>query len=256
MRLSRRMRVRTQHSRRWQDCEQCQGQGCGGQSSWYRSRRKTISLDMNGALSLFLFVCCISLLGGSSVHVDGFLFQRQRSIRGLQLYREQPAIDTVGMMNLQQLPFMTMHPIFSSVELKMNDDSMDENDEGDGREDREGDEDILGKNREEPVVLHDLNWRVEKLRLEEANTRRFLKSGPRFLPYEECRKWVKAWNRWETETEWKNWIDEGEKRNSYIPARPDEYYGNRGEWKSWDHFLGVEKKKDEGDCEEESDDFQ
>jgi hypothetical protein len=53
------------------------------------------------------------------------------------------------------------------------------------------------------VVMEDLNWRVHKLRLEEANTRRFLKAGPRFLPYEECRKWVQAWgNRWQSASEW------------------------------------------------------
>ena len=53
------------------------------------------------------------------------------------------------------------------------------------------------------VVLEDLDWRVAKLRLEEANTRRFLKAGPRFLPYEECRKWVQAWGqRWQSAQEW------------------------------------------------------
>ena len=52
------------------------------------------------------------------------------------------------------------------------------------------------------VVIDDLNWRVEKMRLEEANKRRFLKSKPRFLPYEECRKWVQAFGRWATEEDW------------------------------------------------------
>ena len=53
------------------------------------------------------------------------------------------------------------------------------------------------------VVIEDLNWRVEKLRLEEANTRRFLKAGPRFLPYGECKKWVQAWGeRWTSANEW------------------------------------------------------
>ena len=53
------------------------------------------------------------------------------------------------------------------------------------------------------VVIEDLNWRVEKLRLEEANTRRFLKAGPRFLPYSECCKWVQAWGqRWSSSKEW------------------------------------------------------
>ena len=68
------------------------------------------------------------------------------------------------------------------------------------------------------VVLADLNWRVEKLRLEEQNRKRFLKSKPRFLPYEECRKWVKAWHRWENEQDWRDWIAMGEKRNAYIPV--------------------------------------
>lgn len=88
------------------------------------------------------------------------------------------------------------------------------------------------------IDFSDLGWRVEKLRLEEANTKRFLRAGPRFLPYSECRKWVKAWNRWETKEDWLMWIDEGEKRNSYIPSRPDKYYGNLGHWRGWDHFLG------------------
>jgi len=78
------------------------------------------------------------------------------------------------------------------------------------------------------VVLKDLNWRVEKLRLEEQNTKRFLKSKPRFLPYEDCRNWVQAWGaRWENEQDWRDWIAMGEKRNAYIPSRPDEYYGDQ-----------------------------
>jgi len=84
------------------------------------------------------------------------------------------------------------------------------------------------------VVLEDLNWRVEKLRLEEANKRRFLKAGPRFLPYAECQKWVQAWGlRWTSEEEWKDWIASGEKRNSYIPSRPEEYFTRTGDWISW-----------------------
>ena len=94
------------------------------------------------------------------------------------------------------------------------------------------------------VMLDDLNWRVEKLRLEEQNIQRFLKSGPRHLPYEECRKWVQAWNRWDTEDDWREWINMGEKRNTYIPASPDEYYGRLGQWISWDHFLGKAEPPD------------
>jgi hypothetical protein len=52
------------------------------------------------------------------------------------------------------------------------------------------------------VLIDDLNWRVEKLRLEESNTRRFLKAKPVYLPYEECSKWVQAFGRWTTEEDW------------------------------------------------------
>ena len=52
------------------------------------------------------------------------------------------------------------------------------------------------------VVIDDLNWRIDKLRLEEENKRRFLKAKPRFLPYEECCKWVQAFGRWNSQEEW------------------------------------------------------
>jgi hypothetical protein len=68
------------------------------------------------------------------------------------------------------------------------------------------------------IVLEDLSWRVEKLRLEEQNTKRFLKARPVFLPYEECCKWVQAFGRWKTEDDWRDWIAMGEKRNAYIPV--------------------------------------
>jgi hypothetical protein len=77
----------------------------------------------------------------------------------------------------------------------------------DNEEDEEEDEEepiLVADVRGRPagIVIEDLNWRIEKLRLEEANTRRFLKAGPRFLPYEECCKWVQAWGRWQTQDEW------------------------------------------------------
>lgn len=122
------------------------------------------------------------------------------------------------------------------------------------RDGDEGSEEIWGGDGDLDApseAIDDLSWRVAKLRLEEENTRRFLKAGPRFLPYDECRNWVMAWNRWDTEEDWKEWIREGEKRNAYIPARPDEYYGKLGHWISWDHFLGKEKVN-EASCTEDS----
>jgi hypothetical protein len=91
--------------------------------------------------------------------------------------------------------------------------------------DDDDDDDFLGEELDTAgIVLDDLLWRVEKLRLEEQNTKRFLKSKPRFLPYEECCKWVQALNRWKTEDDWNEWISMGEKRNAYIPVRTLFYF--------------------------------
>eukprot|EP00980_Cylindrotheca_fusiformis_P019019 scaffold6388_cov62-Cylindrotheca_fusiformis.AAC.1 len=85
------------------------------------------------------------------------------------------------------------------------------------------------------------------MRLEEQNKQRFLKAKPRFLPYEDATKWVQAWGqRWKTKQDWQDWIMMGEKRNSYIPSRPEEYYRRTGEWISWDHFLGVNRESSPG----------
>ena len=91
---------------------------------------------------------------------------------------------------------------------------------------------------EDGELIPDLQWRLAKAKLEEAHTKSFLRSKPRHLAYDECRKWVMAWHRWDSEEDWREWINMGEKRNAYIPARPDEYYGALGQWISWDHFLG------------------
>ena len=75
------------------------------------------------------------------------------------------------------------------------------------RESDEKDEDIADFGEDDlqvaGVVIEDLNWRVEKLRLEEANKRRFLKAKPVFLPYEDACKWVQAWGqRWMSSEDW------------------------------------------------------
>jgi len=100
------------------------------------------------------------------------------------------------------------------------------------------DEEFLEGAGEDGELIPDLQWRLAKAKLEEAHTKSFLRSKPRHLAYDECRKWVMAWHRWDSEEDWREWINMGEKRNAYIPALPDEYYGALGQWISWDHFLG------------------
>jgi hypothetical protein len=40
----------------------------------------------------------------------------------------------------------------------------------------------------------------------------------------------------ETEEEWLEWIQDGEKRNPYVPSNPDAIYADSG-WAGWDDFL-------------------
>ena len=40
---------------------------------------------------------------------------------------------------------------------------------------------------------------------------------------------------------------DGEKRNSYIPSDPEEYYMRVGGWRGWEHFLGVEDEEEDGE---------
>jgi len=66
-----------------------------------------------------------------------------------------------------------------------------------------------------------------------------LKAKSIFLPYEEASLWASHQNMWSCKSEWRAWINQGEKRHPYIPSRPDKYYKTRGEWEGWGKFLGV-----------------
>jgi len=81
------------------------------------------------------------------------------------------------------------------------------------------------------------------MKLEEANTRRFLKSRPRFFAYEQCRKWVDAQNRggamWRSKDDWDDWISMGEGKPSLVPSEPEEHYSRLNMWVSWNHFLSI-----------------
>ena len=116
-----------------------------------------------------------------------------------------------------------------------NDDDDDDDDDADDWDHPIGGEAILSE-----AEQGDMLWRLAKVKLEAQNTARFLKARPRFLPYQDCRKWVQAWSRWKTKEDWYSWISLGEKRNAYIPSEPDKYYSQTGDWKGWPHFLGME----------------
>ena len=85
--------------------------------------------------------------------------------------------------------------------------------------------------------MQDFAWRAEKIRLEEANTKSFLKRKPRKLPYLDARRWVQTNLGASTKEEFYDLVANGNVRSPYLSKRPDEYYTQTGDWKGWDHFL-------------------
>ena len=80
--------------------------------------------------------------------------------------------------------------------------------------------------------------RVARMRLEEENTRRFLKSGATFLTYEKCKEWIQQNGYgWKSKEEWDDYISLGENVQWFISSDPEGYYKNSG-WISWTDFLG------------------
>ena len=96
-------------------------------------------------------------------------------------------------------------------------------------------EDVTGFDDE---TMETLQIRITRLRLEEENTRKMLKSRPRKFPYEECKKWAQAQNMFHSEEEWFEYINRGENLCVYIPSDPETYFRNQGTWISWEDFLG------------------
>lgn len=91
-------------------------------------------------------------------------------------------------------------------------------------------------------MLDGLNWRAAKMKLEEENTRRFLKRKPVKLPYLDARKWVQRNLGPDTKEEFDDLVANGNLRTPYIPKQPEQYYSETGDWVSWDHFLTWDPK--------------
>mmetsp|Transcript_1500 Transcript_1500/g.3335 ORF Transcript_1500/g.3335 Transcript_1500/m.3335 type:complete len:180 (-) Transcript_1500:47-586(-) len=78
------------------------------------------------------------------------------------------------------------------------------------------------------------NIRVAKARLQHAHDRAVLKRKPRYLPFQECRRWARA--MWmQNEIDWEDWLNDG-RRNPYVPSQPDVVYADSG-FSTWHDFL-------------------
>ena len=92
--------------------------------------------------------------------------------------------------------------------------------------------------------MKQVNSRAEEIlveqartKLEEENTKSFLKRKPLKLPYEDARRWVQGNLGCNTKEEFEDLVENGNLRTPYIPKRPEEYYTRTRDWVSWEHFL-------------------
>jgi hypothetical protein len=105
------------------------------------------------------------------------------------------------------------------------------------------------KNKNNMVVIDELSWRVAKVRLEEANTKRFLNRKPLKMSYFQSRQFIQRnWGPIRTRKEFEDLVSNGDLKTPYISKRPEEYYGRRGEWISWEHYLLGEECSSDPSC--------
>ena len=95
-----------------------------------------------------------------------------------------------------------------------------------------------------PVRAHEKDWEtlqihIVRMRLEEGNKRRFLKSRPAKFSYEQSKRWVQDQNMWHSKEDWYEWVELGENLSPYIPSDPEVYYKVSGSWIDWDDYLGL-----------------
>ena len=71
-------------------------------------------------------------------------------------------------------------------------------------------------------------------RLEAGHKKEFLSRKPLKLDYKTSRRWIqKNWNP-KTKDEFYDLVANGNLRTPYLSKQPEQYYGDRGEWISWE----------------------
>ena len=108
---------------------------------------------------------------------------------------------------------------------------------GDQDESADDDDSIDDDNDGENVIIDDLSWRVAKARFEETVKPQYLTAKPIKLSYSTSQRWIQRNWAPTTQQEFEDLVVNGNLRTPYISKRPEEYYGARGEWISWDHYL-------------------
>ena len=83
----------------------------------------------------------------------------------------------------------------------------------------------------------ELSMAIAKVRLEQSMKPAYLTKKPIKLSYKTSQRWIqKNWSP-KSKKEFDDLVANGNLRTPYISKCPEEYYGERGEWISWDHYL-------------------
>lgn len=80
------------------------------------------------------------------------------------------------------------------------------------------------------------DWRVQRARLEEANSKRVRARKPKFLPISAASAVAQQLGL-QTKEEWEEWLELGEGRTPYVPSDPESVYSRQGSWIGWRAFL-------------------
>ena len=88
----------------------------------------------------------------------------------------------------------------------------------------------------DPADLSALSTAATRMQLERRFSRSVTRRRRVYLPYADAARWARGLGL-STEAEWNEWVGLGEGKNAYVPSRPADYYGGRGEWVSWAHYL-------------------
>mmetsp|Transcript_27429 Transcript_27429/g.40221 ORF Transcript_27429/g.40221 Transcript_27429/m.40221 type:complete len:196 (+) Transcript_27429:161-748(+) len=116
------------------------------------------------------------------------------------------------------------------------DSNSDDNNSKDTSNENNNDKDKRITKRNDTVTIS-TSWLVSKARLEHHHTQQLLRRPPLKLPYTTSQKWIQHNFSIKTKEEFDQLVENGDIKNVYISKRPEEYYGRRGEWISWDHYL-------------------
>ena len=94
-------------------------------------------------------------------------------------------------------------------------------------------------------MTKDVNIDEARRHLERGYTKQIFSRKPLKLDYKTSRRWIQRnWNP-KTKEEFYDLVANGNLRTPYISKQPEKYYGERGQWISWDHYLLVTDEDDE-----------